>query len=315
MAALTLASGLAAAQAPPTLYLMSGFVDYQGTNNARSEQKLRLFVSENGAAWRELAPGALYEDPHADAGGNVRDPSVAYYRHAWWMAYTNDQVAGATMPRWSIATSSDLLTWTHVADISTADLKGAVHVWAPEFFIDHQGALHVFLAISSDLEARHFQIHETHPIDAADLTGWTTPTPVTGPGLPPDAIDPFVVEQGGLYYLFWKDDAALNLGVSASADLTSGYQLVDGAITAPGANCEGPSVIRVAGDVWRLICDQRVDQGLRVADGADGFTRWTALSPLLNDTGRPWNHGTALRVTDPEAVRTVLAARAAASEK
>ena len=193
--------------------------------------------------------------------------------------------------------------------IGSAAVPGAVHNWAPEFFIDPAGALHVFLAISSDADARQFRIYETHPEDAEDPTAWSAATPVTGPGLPGDAIDPLVVEDGGLYYLFWKDDSALSLGVSASANLTGPYRLVDGAITAPGANCEGPSVIPIAGDVWRLICDQRVDQGLRVADGADHFTRWTQLAPLLSDTGRPWNHGTALRVTDPEAVREVLAAR------
>jgi hypothetical protein len=197
-----------------------------------------------------------------------------------------------------------------VADISTAAVPRAVHNWAPELFIDPAGALHVFLAISSDAQGRHFRIYETHPLDAERLSAWSTPAPITGPGLPADAIDPFVLWDGGVYYLFWKDDSGLNLGVSASADLTSGYRLLNGAVTPPGANCEGPSVIPVADDAWRLICDQRVDQGLRKADAADHFTRWMPFTPLLNGSGRPWNHGTAVRVTDPEAIDSIRVANA-----
>jgi hypothetical protein len=305
-AALTIALGARAADETP-LYLMSGFTDVHGTNNPRSEEKLRFWVSRDAQTWSPLTPDWVYEDPHAATGGNIRDPSIVWHGGAWWVAYTNDQVNGVTTPRWSLARSVDLTHWAWVADISTAAVPGALNNWAPEFFTDADGSLHVFVSIATRPGADNFQIYETHPTDPTGLTQWSTPVMISGPGIPADAIDPFVLSAGGAYCLFWKDDANLNLGVSSSASLTAGYQSVNPNITANGANCEGPSVIPLSPGVWRLICDQRVDRGLRSADASDGFAAWTPLAPALGDPPAVWNHGTAIRLTDAAARATVEA--------
>ncbi len=316
VAASRIAGGTSAADTPPDgspLYLMSGYKDYRGTNNPRSEQKLRLWVSRDAQTWRPLTADWVYEDPHGATGGNVRDPSIVWRGGAWWIAYTNDQVNGVNTPQWSLARSVDLLHWTWVADISTASVAGALNNWAPEFFVDSDGSLHVLVSINSKTGVDRFQIYETHPTDAAGLTAWSPPIRVSGDGIPANAIDPFVLKQDGTYFLFWKDDTHLNLGVSASTSLTGPYQSVNPHITADGTNCEGPNVIPLSQGVWRLICDQRRSQGLRFADGSDGFAAWTSLARVTADPQGIWNHGTAIRVTDPAARASLEAAMARAT--
>ena len=310
-AGLSISTAVRAAELP--LYLMSGFTDFLGTNNARSEEKLRLWVSRDAQTWSPLATGWVYEDPHGATGGNVRDPSITWYGGAWWIAYTNDQVNGVTTPRWSLARSADLIHWAWVADVSTASVAGALNNWAPEFFTDADGSLHVFLSITTRPTVDNFRIYETHPTNPADLTSWSPPAALSGDGLPADAIDPFVTKKDGVYFVFWKDDANMNLGVSSSTSLTSGYRSVNPRITAERTNCEGPSVIPLSEGVWRLICDQRVDQGLRFTDASDGFAAWTPLAPVFGDRPAVWNHGTAIRITDPAARATIEAVMAGAA--
>lgn len=309
--ALALAANARASPAPSEpspapgapLYLMSGFTDVDGANGPLSEQKLRLFLSDDGRTWRAATPGPVYEDPRAAVGGNVRDPSITYYRGRWWIAYTNDFIAGRVTPQWSLASSPDLLTWTLAGDISTATVSKAFHAWAPEFFLDAEGRPHVFLSISTD-GVSDFAIYESHALDLDNLTDWSAPVRLTGTGLPANAIDPFVISQGATYRLFVKDDDSKALVELSSPNLTTGYTIENAHVTPAGANCEGPSVAAAPDHGWLLICDLRTDQGMHVAASVD-LSNWSPLAPV--DGPYVWNHGTALRLSDPASRRDVLA--------
>jgi hypothetical protein len=281
-------------------YLMSGFIDFNGTNNASSEQKLRLFLSSDGLSWNSLSPYFLYADPNSATGGNVRDPSIIYYNSKWWIAYTNDQVSGSTVPQWSIASSPDLTNWSLVANINTTGaVSGIFHNWAPEFFLDSSGLLHVFLGISTGGSSTNFVQYESHATDTTGLTTWSLPVAVGGTGFPSDFIDAYVVSTGGKFYLFGKDDINKNLFVMSSTQLTTGYTMLNQNITANGQNCEGATVFQRPSGSWELICDQRVDQGMRVTISNNLFVSWTGLAPLVDNQPYIWNHGTVLALNTP----------------
>lgn len=157
------------------LFLMCGFVDYNESNVAASEQQLRLFVSGNGFDWNSLSPKPLYRNPTYAVGGFLRDPSITYYEGAWYVCHTCDFLNSVVIPQFKLIRSYDLITWETLATVSVASISSNFDVWAPEWFIDSDGSLHIFVAVSTGGVTTNFQIYEMHP---TNLTTWRA-TPKT----------------------------------------------------------------------------------------------------------------------------------------
>lgn len=153
------------------IFLMCGFIDYNGTVGASSEQQLRFYVSLDGLSWNSLTPYTHYNDPNIAVGGFFRDPSIIFYKGAWYIVYTNNFMNSVVIPQFSIARSYDLINWTHLGEISISAISGWYNAWAPEWFIDTDDTLHVFIAVSIGSPTTNFQIYETHPLN----DNWLTP--------------------------------------------------------------------------------------------------------------------------------------------
>lgn len=179
----------------PQRYFMSTF-------RLAADNQLLLAQSANGAIW--TSSGNLYTDNRG-----LRDPSIVFIRGYYYAAYTIrpfSQPMSNTLV--GIARSPDLINWTHFTDVSYAAAGNVQVVWAPEWFIDTDGSIHLLAspAISNFTGAHSFghDIYEVHPISsdllqwsaAAHLTGLPTPTSNPNDG----NIDPFVIKKARTYY-------------------------------------------------------------------------------------------------------------------
>lgn len=248
--ATALALGATASDLGQGVYLMPAFIDVSGGNNTGAEQALRFLVSPDGQHWNALDIKSVYSDPSPPTGavgGALRDPSCINYKSVWYCAYTRASNPPVTSIGFISAPSLNG-PWTMLQNVSLSGVTSAYAAWAPDFFLDSSGILHIFVPVSTSSSTTNFQIYEIHPTSNPPFdanTTWSSPVEVTGTSLPSDMIDPYMVYSGSTYYLFFKNDASgsQQVEVASSSSLTSGYTILNSAVTPSNGNCEGASIL------------------------------------------------------------------------
>src|ERR1039458_739385 len=129
----TVAGPFSAAQ-----YAYAVFYDSSEAHNTLTPFVLYMLLSSDGLQWARTA--AVYTRA---SGGILRDPSVAKIGSTYYVAYTAYASGGSTSQAWEIASSPDMFNWTLLTSVPNS--LGGTNNWAPEFFIDTDGSVHVFL--------------------------------------------------------------------------------------------------------------------------------------------------------------------------
>lgn len=288
-------------------YRMSNFID-PGSSN----ESLRCLESADGATWSVLPVNYV---PHT--GNVVRDPSMFYDLagtlgtvRRWWLAHTNVTGVG-TSTSFDVAYSDDDgQSWTYNATVDCTGISGINRCWAPEWFVDHDGTVHVLFAASTD-NANTFDIYERHTTDGSTFSA---PSKVTGLDAGAYLIDPFMVYTGGGYYLWVRYSAAGGGGGEArvykSSSPFSGYSTWRSGTWQGfgGTIFEGHSVILLNTGVWRDFADQLPGGtvGIKYSDQTagdwtgSGSTTWSTptIVAIANDTYVP-RHGTVVYQPPP----------------
>ena len=121
-------------------------------NESATEGRLHAYFSPDGERLLEISRGPLYAD--TDAGLCTRDPSIIWWAPIgkWVAVYTKwgstdgSSPAGANTNHYvGLAVSDDLVNWAHLVDIDCGD-NASLHSWAPEFMLDKDGSLYLFVA-------------------------------------------------------------------------------------------------------------------------------------------------------------------------
>ncbi len=241
-----------------------------------------LLTSNDLKNWHSISTNHVYDDPD---GLGVHDPSIL--RHSdgkYYVAYTNNQAS-----TFAVAVSSDLVNWSLVQRVSAAGISGIVHTWAPEWFVDTDGSVHIFFAANT-LSATNagFALYEIHPSTAGAFEGaWSSPVAVTGKSLPSNMIDPFVIKIGSIYYIWYTNGSAgLSGGTTeymTSSNLTSGYTVIkSGNWTGwGGRGLDGPAVVQTGPTNW-IICveDSYYASQYKCGTSADNFATVSALTAI-----------------------------------
>lgn len=289
-------AGLVTSSVHADRFLLSTF------NNG--EQKLRIFNSTNAVAFHGYEHGIAYTPPE---GNNLRDPSLIYYRGRYLLCHTAGNFGGVNY--FSVLTSDDANTWTHLTDVSMAALGDVRWTWAPEWFLDDDGSLHVFVSASTteQITIKH-TICELHPLAPDDLTQWSEPVAVTGDAaFPPwnnedtwvGAYDPHVVKRGSTYWMFFFNVRSSCIELARSTNLLTGpYEPVGtGDWQGIGSYKEGPTVIYLGGNRWRMIYADAINSYLSYIDSTNNWQTWTPPQPLSlpgAPTNFTVNHGTVI---------------------
>lgn len=297
-----LAAATATAVGRP-IYLMSTFLNV--------DMRLKIAGSADGKTWKWLVNPAY--DPAAD---ELRDPSIVFAAGKWWVAHTNPptgNVYAGAVTHLSIASSTDLVNWEHVADVEmSSDISGVAYVWAPEWFVDDDASVHLFFCATTNSDhVSDFKFYEMTPDDDT-FTTWSTPTLVTGTSIPSSILDPCMIKIGATYYLWFKNNATERLGYMTSSALTSGYTVVQSGTTdwsGFGSPIEGATLVETIPGTWRIYFDKYTDQGMYFSESTDTFVTWSTPELITSPTGGTvLNHGTVLAVTDLTQQSNILGA-------
>lgn len=301
--ALRLFAGSLAGNIPLSLSLGSkvllfpSFSDNINNSPVVTKQALYLTTSIDGKKFGMLTASPIFNP------GFLRDPSIIQDSTGkFWMVYTT----GLTGTAFAVASSSDLLNWTLVANVDASSLS-PYNTWAPEWFVDDDGSVHVFFAASTVGVNSGFQIYEVHPTNAA-RTSWSAPVLVTGTQLSPiDTIDPFVVKKNGTYYLWYKRYSGTPaIEYATSSSLLSGYDTGQTGDWAGwgDAYAEGPALIQMDSSTWRIYFDHSNvadSPNMRYSESTDDWATWSA--PVDIEDPIRLKHGTPLVVADADSLR------------
>ncbi|WP_049565217.1 glycoside hydrolase family 43 protein [Streptomyces sp. SBT349] len=278
LALLTAVAGLptpaqAAHPAPgsATRYTMTAF-----TNT--SESNMYVYDSPDATDFT-LRRGPAYTPP----SGMIRDPSI--FRHTdgfYYLTYTT-RTWSAPSTTIGFARSADRLTWTFLYD-HTVPISGLARTWAPEWFVDTDGSVHIILSASTaaggEYTFRPYKLTATTPA----LTAWSAPTALSG--ITPNYIDTFLVRIGSTYHAFTKNETTKYIEYATASSLTGPYTLQrTGDWAGFGAGAEGPALVQLDNGGWRIYYDGYSAGRYWYSDSHDGFATWSTPTELPGVTG------------------------------
>ncbi|GID96208.1 glycoside hydrolase family 43 protein [Amorphoplanes digitatis] len=276
----------AAAAGPAPHYLMTAF-----TNS--SESNMYVYDSSNATDYSLIRANA-YTPP----SGLIRDPSVMRHTDGYYYIVYTTNWTGNTI---GFARSADHVNWTFLRNV-TVGLNGSTgSTWAPEWFKDTDGSIHVIFSASTAGTAGQFQPYRI-TATSADLSTWSSRAAI---GIPANHIDTFVVRSGGTYHAFVKNETTKYIEHATAASLTGPWTFTGtGNWAGWGSGLEGPALVQLPSGAWRLYFDQYGAGRYYYADSTD-LNTWSAKTELPGLSGTV-RHFTVLRenVGDSTAVPT-----------
>lgn len=265
-------------------------------------------VSSNDGVEYQLIPAAYTPT----AGHVVRDPSIVRIGSTLWLAHTNESFApGHTF---DIAKSTDNgATWSFVAEVECASIvgdDGNSSTWAPEWFVDTDGSVHVIVSLNYTGSTHGFSLYEVHPI-SADFTTWSSPVELqdnAGSFVQFNIIDAYIVKRAGVYYLWYKASNDGTIQYASSSSLLSGYTVQTsgdwaGFAAADPANGitkkEGPCLVELPDGRWLMFLDNEGrNMFYSVGDANWSPSSWSApvLLPSINGGKFKPQHGSVIQI-------------------
>lgn len=256
----------------------------------------------------------------------LRDPGMIKVGSTWFIAYT---VLTPNVAYFQLISSTDLVNWSAPTNVSvTATVPTAQFVWAPRWFTDTDGSVHVFVSVSTVVTnppgtSSNFQIYEMHPTGTLSLAStWSAPVLITVTGQT-SIIDPQMTcmatgnipctgsTSGNTYYLWYTTCCFFGGGeyaqYSSSSTLTGTQTNVKtgdwaGWVCHSGGTdfgCEGLQLIYL-GSKWRVVFDYvKASSGLTsgnlyFSDSTDGWATWSTKAILNSSPYQQAKHGTVL---------------------
>ncbi|TPQ23849.1 alpha-N-arabinofuranosidase [Streptomyces sporangiiformans] len=248
-------------------YTMTAFTGASNTD-------LYVYESEDAFTY-SLLKGPAYTPP----GGLLRDPSIMKHTDgSYWLVHTTN-FTGNTI---GFARSEDRVTWRS-AGPRTLSTPGLARTWAPEWFVDRDGSVHVVVS----LDTENNQVFRPHLLTATDrrLLNWSVPRPLTGLDQA-NYIDTFIVRFRGRYHAFAKNQTT-NYVEHAVADRLDGPYRFTGTDDWAGWGRwrQGQALVRLDNGGWRIYFDGFTDRKYYFSDSLDGLRTWTPVQQLPGLSG------------------------------
>jgi MYXO-CTERM domain-containing protein len=277
--ALAIAS-VASAAAAQTRYVFATF-----GGDDPSQEKLSLYTSQDGLNFTLLS-NTNYTGPT----GVLRDPSIIKHTDGkYYIAYTLKSWT-TTSASFAIASSPDLTTWTFQTEIP-AQVDGVKNTWAPEWFKDSDGSIHLIVNIDTLNTDSDFRSYLYTATDAT-LTKWSAPTLL---GIGPNYIDTFVVKVGAQYHAFTKNETSKFIEHATATALTGPWTFVGTGDWAKwGSGKEGPALFQLDSGQWRILMDCYGGCGFLTATSSD-LSAWSGTAVVPGGLSGVVRHGTVLR--------------------
>jgi hypothetical protein len=226
------------AAGPAPHYLMTAF-----TNN--SESNMYVYDSANATSYN-LVKASAYTPP----SGLIRDPSVLRHTDGYYYLVYTTNWTGDTI---GFARSADYVNWTFLRNVRVG-LNGATgSTWAPEWFKDSDGSVHVIFSASTAGTSGQFRPYRITATNG-ELSTWSSPVAL---GIPANYIDSFVVKSGNTYHNFLKNETTKYIEHATATSLSGPWQFVGtGNWAGWGSGLEGPALVQLPDGRWRIYFDQ-----------------------------------------------------------
>lgn len=271
---------------------------YLAVCHRNSDGRLRVLTSSDGLTFAEVAQSAVYDPP---SSASLRDPSILRYRGRWWICHT------VATGHFDVIVSDDLVNWSRVGGVSSPVADASGNAWAPQWFVDDDGSVHVLVSLAVDTDSQHNHIFETHPTTDSLSGSWSTPVQISGSGLPTAMIDAWAISRDGVYYLWYKNEVTgqKHIEYASAAALTGPYTVVGAGDWAGwGGGLEGMSLVHLGGTRWRVYMDKYTDLGIYYSESDDDWATWSTKALITT----PWTiaHPDVHLVNDTAELRALL---------
>jgi beta-xylosidase len=286
------------------------FTSFRGNG----EDGLHLAWSTNGYRWQALNGDRSFLKPQVGGFNIMRDPCLAQgpdgtFHLVWTSGWTTEK--GKTI---GYAHSKDLIAWSEQQAIPLMENEPkARNIWAPEIFYD-QTQKRWLLFWSSTVPGKFAQTdntgddgynHRFYYATTADFKAFTGSRLLYDPGF--NAIDATLLQAGGKYCLFFKDERKEPLKKNlryAMADRPEGpYGKPCEPFT--GAWVEGPSAIKI-NEEYLVYFDHYAEPNYYGAVRSKDLKHWEDCSKAMSFPAGH-RHGTVLRVSNRIAQRLLAA--------
>lgn len=267
---------------------------------------IQLYSSLDGKSFGH--PTTLSIDDSLMTG---RDPSLAYFKGAWYLAVTGYQLNQFDM---LVFKSTDLVSWQrHECILGAAPVCGRMLtgnsvvtglVWAPELTII-QDELYALVSLQSkenqvDIEGRsipYFSLYATKLINAENVT-FSEPRLIHIQGADTNRIDPDIVfdERRNHYVMAVKNEYNKTIELYQSQAPFCGYEFL---AKPTFTKCEGPCLVKTKSGKMRIYVDYYLTgEGIFYCETEDyqTFTVPQKITPIT-----PMRHGVVRRMTDKTA--------------
>jgi len=187
-----------------------------------------------------------------------------------------------------------------------AGVSGTQYTWAPEWFANDDGSLHVLVSASPWATNEHV-IYEIHPLDPDNLAGnWSDPMRLTGSAFPifapaidssqrVGAYDPYVLKLNGVYHLWYFNRPTSSLAHATAPTLLGPYT-ADATVNLYGTGSwkEGETMTHLGGTTWRFTYANAITSTLYYIESTNDWATWSAPTALGSPEGIIFNHGTVM---------------------
>lgn len=300
------------------------------------DKSIDLYASIDGEHFNLLNGQAIKRSGGTFSG---RDPALIHYKGKWLVAVTNNE---PSVHDFQIFKSDDLRNLSAHDCILGATVKASTtqampggdvpadRIWAPEWFVDGNGDLHVLVSIRYGFDVTegnrtraHFRQYSAR---LNDLDAMTFDEPVIADfgaaGNAKSLIDWSVIEVDGTFYAAVKDNVREGIDVYSSASLNGPYVLRTSIVD--NASFEAPCwsvfdrIDPATGAMqrkYRIHADNNRENADGQYEGAaiGGMYYWEAdapTGPFVNKTtcqfDRQNRHGYVYQVEDNKAVFDVM---------
>jgi hypothetical protein len=248
-------------------------------NDSAALSSLDIYTSTDALNFTLLLD-TKYTGPSQD----LRDPSIMKNSDGkFYVVHTTPPGPGTgccgSETSFAVASSADLKTWAPVTQVPCG-IPNTTNVWAPEWFKDSDGSLHVLVSVDQ-------KTYRYEPTDAT-FTKWGAGTWI---GIGPGYIDTFIVKIGATYHAFTKLETATTIRHATSTSLDGPWTFE--ADPPWGTHKEAPALIQLASGTWRAYMDAGSTGHEMYSDSTDVFQTWTNPQTLPT-VGNNISHGTVI---------------------
>ncbi|MEV4609791.1 hypothetical protein MRBLMR1_004890 [Neorhizobium sp. LMR1-1-1.1] len=236
---------------------------FRGRASDTQIERLWVGASLDGLSFSTIEANYAPPNPYT-----VRDPSFVRYGGYIYCAHTVGSFGSST--GFGIARSKDGINYEWVGLVSLAAVSGVNRVWAPEWFVDDAGGLHIIVSTSSDSGAT-FSFYEVRPSSGDPAGAWSVPSQLTG--TPNTAIDATITKVSSTYHLFYKvqggDGNSYIHHATATALLGPYTTLTTDNQLGFGKYVEAPTVIKLPSGSYRIYYDKYFNAVPLTAESSD----------------------------------------------